>query len=155
MKVLMVCMGNICRSPLAEGVLKETAQREGLDIFVDSAGTDAYHVGERPDRRSQEVARKHGIDISNQRARQFEREDFTLFDKIYVMDKSNYDDVVSLADSREDAAKVEMILNTVYPGKALSVPDPYYGGNDGFEKVFQMLDNSCKKVVETILAEKQ
>lgn len=151
----MVCMGNICRSPLAEGVLKETAQREGLDIFVDSAGTDAYHVGERPDRRSQEVARKHGIDISNQRARQFEREDFTLFDKIYVMDKSNYDDVVSLADSREDAAKVEMILNTVYPGKALSVPDPYYGGNDGFEKVFQMLDNSCKKVVETILAEKQ
>ncbi len=155
MKVLMVCLGNICRSPLAEGVLKETAKREGLDIYVDSAGTAAYHAGERPDRRSQEVARKHGIDISNQRARQFEREDFALFDRIYVMDKSNYDDVVSLADTREDAAKVEMILNTVYPGKDLSVPDPYYGGNDGFEKVFQMLDNSCKKVVETILAEKQ
>ncbi len=151
----MVCLGNICRSPLAEGVLKETAKREGLDIYVDSAGTAAYHAGERPDRRSQEVARKHGIDISNQRARQFEREDFALFDRIYVMDKSNYDDVVSLADTREDAAKVEMILNTVYPGKDLSVPDPYYGGNDGFEKVFQMLDNSCKKVVETILAEKQ
>ncbi len=155
MKVLMVCLGNICRSPLAEGILRERANKEGLDIYVDSAGTDACHVGERPDRRSQEVARKHGIDISNQRARQFEREDFAMFDKIYVMDSSNYDDVVSLAGSTEDAARVEMILNTIYPGKDLSIPDPYYGGNDGFEKMFQLLDNSCKKVVETILAENQ
>ncbi len=151
MKIIMVCLGNICRSPLAEGILKEKAGARGLDVTVDSAGTAAYHAGERPDRRSQEIARKHGIDISQQRARQFEVADFDLFDKIYVMDLHNFDDVVSLAGSERDAEKVHLILNTIYPGKNLSVPDPYYGGKNGFEKVYRMLDASCEKIVEDIM----
>ncbi len=152
MKIIMVCLGNICRSPLAEGILKEKARARGLEITIDSAGTAAYHAGERPDRRSQQIARKHGIDISQQRARQFQVADFDLFDKIYVMDINNFEDIVSLAGSEKEAEKVELILNTIYPEKNLSVPDPYYGGNNGFEKVYRMLDASCEKIVEDILA---
>ncbi len=146
----MVCLGNICRSPLAEGILREKANGKGMDLTVDSAGTAAYHSGERPDRRSQEVAKKHGIDISGQRARQFERSDFEVFDRIFVMDPSNYDNVVSLASNNKEAKKVELILNKLYPGKDLPVPDPYYGGRDGFENVFRMLDASCEKIIEEI-----
>lgn len=150
MKILMVCLGNICRSPLAEGILRDKARKMGVEITVDSAGTAAYHTGERPDRRSQEVAKKHGIDISSQRARQFTRSDFEEFDRIFVMDSSNYDNVISLAPSPEEAKKVEYILNMIYPGKDLPIPDPYYGGNDGFENVFRMLDDSCEKIIEKV-----
>ncbi len=150
MKILMVCLGNICRSPLAEGILRDKARKMGVEITVDSAGTAAYHTGERPDRRSQEVAKKHGIDISSQRARQFTRSDFEEFDGIFVMDSSNYDNVISLASSPEEAKKVEYILNMIYPGKDLPIPDPYYGGNDGFENVFKMLDDSCEKIIEKV-----
>jgi len=149
----MVCLGNICRSPLAEGIMKDKAEKSGLEVVADSAGTAAYHVGEPPDQRSMEVAKKHNIDISNQRARQFEVRDFDAFDRIYVMDKNNYEDVIALATSTEDVEKVDLILNAVNPGENRSVPDPYYGGKDGFDKVYSMLEESCSAIVEKLKKE--
>ncbi len=149
----MVCLGNICRSPLAEGIIRDKAEKSGLEVVADSAGTAAYHVGEPPDQRSMEVAKKHNIDISNQRARQFEVRDFDAFDRIYVMDKNNYEDVIALATSTEDAEKVDLILNAVNPGENRSVPDPYYGGKDGFDKVYSMLEESCSAIVENLKKE--
>lgn len=139
--VLMVCLGNICRSPLAEGILKSKIDTD--KIYVDSAGTGAYHVGNLPDPRSIEVAAKHGIDITDQRARAFSKQDFTTFDYIYVMDASNYNNVLKLAETDQERAKVRLILNEVNPDLNAQVPDPYYGGDNGFEHVFQLLDESC------------
>jgi len=143
MKVLMVCLGNICRSPLAEGILKSKVSK---NIKVDSAGTAAWHSGNLPDKRSIAVANAHGIDLTDQRARQFLVEDFDRFDFIYVMDKSNYVHVCKLAPNAQSIAKVELILNESYPGKDFEVPDPYYGGDQGFENVFQMLDEACTEI---------
>ncbi len=150
MKVLMVCLGNICRSPLAEGILKNKINLKGLSIKVDSAGTAAYHVGEEPDVRAQEIAKKNGIDLSYQRARQFQVEDFEDFDKIFVMDRTNYGDVAALARNENDLKKVDLILNTIYPGEDRQVPDPYYGGEDGFKNVFNMLDKSCDVILKDL-----
>lgn len=146
MKILMVCLGNICRSPLAEGILKHKITQHNLDWEVDSAGTGAYHAGELPDSRSIAVARKHGIDITDQRARQFKGSDFEEFDRIFVMDASNYRNVLSLAKTDEHRAKVEMIMNLVNPNWNQQVPDPYWG-NDGFENVYQMLDEACERLI--------
>ena len=129
-KILMVCLGNICRSPLAQGLLE--AKVNESKVYTDSAGTAAYHVGNSPDERSIEVAKKHGIYINNQRARKFVIEDFEKFSIIYAMDESNYQNILKLARNKDDENKVKMILNEVYPSKNLSVPDPYYGGNQGF-----------------------
>lgn len=145
MKILMVCLGNICRSPLAEGVLKSKVSE---NVTVDSAGTSGYHDGEQPDERSIEVAHKHGIDITHQRSRKFTVADFDNFDIIYAMDDSNYHNIVGLSRNDEDVQKVKMILNEVEPNN-INVPDPYYGGNEGFENVYQMLDEAC-----TIIASK-
>jgi protein-tyrosine phosphatase len=150
MKVLMVCLGNICRSPLAEGILRHILKKEGLDAFVDSAGTAAYHVGEPPDPRSTDIARIHGIDISGQRARRFSQNDFRTFDLIFVMDRSNYADILALARDSHDAAKVELILNMSRPGSDAEVPDPYYGGQDGFSRVYHMLDEACGQIADRI-----
>jgi protein-tyrosine phosphatase len=150
MKVLMVCLGNICRSPLAEGILKQKFKRNNIEGFVDSAGTAAYHAGEKPDPRSIEIANKYGIDIKNQTARKFQVEDFDLFDKIFVMDSENLADIKKVARNQQDIQKVEMILNQSLPGKNLPVPDPYYGGEDGFENVYSLLDNACEAIVEQI-----
>ncbi|WP_438977918.1 low molecular weight protein-tyrosine-phosphatase [Polaribacter sp.] len=140
-KVLMVCLGNICRSPLAQGILES---KVNLDkVFVDSAGTAAYHVGNLPDERSIDVAYKYGINITNQRARKFTVQDFDEFDYIYAMDISNYQNILILAKGEEDENKVRLILNEIYPSENKSVPDPYYGGNQGFENVYQMLDEAC------------
>ena len=144
---LMVCLGNICRSPLAEGILRHKFNKKGIPVEVDSAGTAAYHAGEPPDYRSQEIARKHGIDLGNQRARKFATVDFDRFDKIYAMDRSNYRDLLSMARNQSDKDKVEMILEVLYPGENRQVPDPYYGGNDGFRHVFRMLDEACEIIV--------
>ncbi len=147
-KILMVCLGNICRSPLAEGILKSKLSKE---FMVDSAGTANYHIGSSPDKRSVAVARKHGLDISNLRGRQFNVSDFDTFDLIYVMDESNFHNIVKLARHSEDIAKVKLILNEVHPNKNYEVPDPYYGGDNGFENVYQMLDEACEKLATKLL----
>lgn len=146
-KILMVCLGNICRSPLAEGILKSKLSNE---FVVDSAGTANYHTGSQPDRRSIAVARKYGLEISQLRGRQFVVNDFDTFDFIYVMDQSNYQNVMRLARNDADKNKVEMILNLVYPNQDYDVPDPYYGGDQGFENVYQMLDEACDLIAERL-----
>ena len=149
-KILMVCLGNICRSPLAHGILSHKASIENLPIFVDSAGTGSWHVGSAPDSRSIAVAKKYGIDISMQKARQFNVYDFNEFDHIFVMDKSNLTDVLRLASSKEDSEKVELILKQTKAPEVLSVPDPYYGGDQGFEYVYELLDKACQQIIENI-----
>jgi protein-tyrosine phosphatase len=148
-KILMVCLGNICRSPLAEGILQSKVNKEL--VFVDSAGTAAYHLGNLPDERSIAVAKQYGIDISNQQARKFTEKDFLNFDVIYAMDKSNYQNIISLATRDEDVDKVKMILNESQPDKNYSVPDPYYGGKNGFEEVYKMLNQACDSVIYNLL----
>jgi len=143
-KILMVCLGNICRSPLAEGILKSKLKSEVF--FVDSAGTGAWHAGELPDKRSIAVAKKYGIDLTTQRARQFCLDDFSAFDYIYVMDKSNYENVCRLAPNDEAKKKVKLILNEYHPDKNMEVPDPYYGGDSGFDDVYNMLNEACEKI---------
>ncbi|MDG1528637.1 MAG: low molecular weight phosphotyrosine protein phosphatase [Polaribacter sp.] len=147
MKILMVCLGNICRSPLAEGILKSKVSE---NVYVDSAGTAAYHVGELPDKRSISVAKKYGIDLTNQRARKFTVKDFEAFDLIYAMDQSNYQNILSLSRNNEDEQKVQLILNKIDANSNQDVPDPYYGGNDGFENVYQLLDEACEIIASKI-----
>ena len=148
MKVLMVCLGNICRSPLAHGILERKVKEAGLNWTVDSAGTAAYHVGELPDPRSIEVAAKHGLDITYQRARQFVEEDFSRFDKIIVMDKQNYTNVTALATSAEDIKKVSLLLNYQPSMNGMEVPDPYYGGDEGFQQVYEMVETACEHFIK-------
>ena len=147
-KVLMVCLGNICRSPLAEGILRN--KLDSKQFFIDSAGTGNWHVGNPPDRRSVAVAKKYGLDISNLRGRQFTSMDYQDFDHIYVMDSSNLENVLALAESPEDRSKVSMILETIFPGERVDVPDPYYGGDEGFERVYKMLDEACDVIKQRI-----
>ena len=144
----MVCLGNICRSPLAEGILKSKLSSEGF--VVDSSGTAGYHVGELPDGRSIEVARKYGIDITNQRSRKFTKADFDKFDIIFAMDQNNYADIVALSENEEQHEKVKMILNEFYPDENRNVPDRYYGGDQGFENVYKMLDEACEIIASKL-----
>lgn len=143
-KVLMVCLGNICRSPLAEGILKSMVDSE--TVYVDSAGTGGYHIGEAPDPRSIAIAKKNGIDISNQVCRKFIPEDFTRFDVIYVMDENNYQNVLKLAKSETDKSKVKLLLSEI-DNKNLEVPDPYYGGDNGFVNVYNLIYQACSKLI--------
>jgi len=143
MSFLMVCLGNICRSPLAEGILRNKTKKLNLTITIDSAGTANYHVGEHPDNRTVLNAKNHGVDISKLKARQFQVEDFDKFDIIFAMDSSNYSDIMALARNENDKRKVEMILNRVYPNSNMAVPDPYFGGEQGFENVFILLEKAC------------
>ena len=146
-KILMVCLGNICRSPLAEGIMLKLIEEKNLNIHVDSAGTSNYHVDEAPDRRTIINAALHNIDLKPLRARQFNSSDFEKFDKIYVMDKSNLTNVLALATNDEHKIKVDLLLNVSHPNQDLEVPDPYFGGEQGFEDVFQMIYNACKCIV--------
>ena len=148
MKILMVCLGNICRSPLAEGILAHKTKQ--LDVKVDSAGTAAYHIGELPDKRSIEIADKYNIDLKNQRARQFSRADFDEFDIIYAMDTNNLAHLISLAETEKEHNKIKLILNEINPNTCESVPDPYYGGENGFQNVYNMLNEACDKIVQNI-----
>ncbi|WP_228851995.1 low molecular weight protein-tyrosine-phosphatase [Aegicerativicinus sediminis] len=148
-KILMVCLGNICRSPLAHGILE--SKLPSNDFFVDSAGTANYHVGDLPDQRSIEVARNNGLDITDQRGRQFKVRDFDDFDHIYVMDQSNYADVIYLARNEDDRNKVKLILEELYPNSGTEVADPYYGGRKGFDIVFQQLDEVCEIIADNLI----
>lgn len=147
-KILMVCLGNICRSPLAEGILR--AKVNSNKVLVDSAGTGHWHIGNPPDPRSIAVAKKYGIDISNLKGRQFTVDDFKNFDKIFVMDNSNLKDVLSLASSQSDKQKVSLILDAVFPNENVDVPDPYLGGQQSFEDVYQMLDQACDSIAQKL-----
>tara|TARA_B100001057_G_scaffold196527_1_gene197271 strand:- start:51429 stop:51878 length:450 start_codon:yes stop_codon:yes gene_type:complete len=146
MKILMVCLGNICRSPLAEGILSSKISK--MKVTVDSAGTAGYHVGSKPDPRAIDIAKKNNIDINTLRARKFERSDFINFDKIYVMDKNNFNDVIGLAENKNEASKVILITDILDSDSF--VPDPYYGDLDDFEKVFNLLDKICQKIANKI-----
>lgn len=147
MKILMVCLGNICRSPLAEGILQKKVDENGLNWQVDSAGTGSWHVGDLPDPRSIKTARAHGIDLTGQRARLFKAEDLTTFDLIFAMDSSNYQNILQSATTDTQRDKVKLIMNEAEPGKNIAVPDPYRN-DDGFEAVFQLLDNATSKIIE-------
>jgi len=148
-KILMVCLGNICRSPLAEGIL--TDKLDPNNVFVDSAGTAGYHLGKSPDPRSIAIARKYGIDISQQRCRKFDISDFELFDHIYVMDKSNYDDIMALTKNDKDRKKVSLLLKHI-DSNLHEVPDPYYGGDEGFEQVYHLIDKACTIIAKELNA---
>ncbi len=149
-KIVMVCLGNICRSPLAEGLLASKLPKE--KFLVDSAGTGSWHIGKHPDERSIATAKKNGLDISKQKGQHFTSNFFEVFDYIYVMDSSNYDDVLSLAKTEAQKSKVKLILDELFPGDNVDVPDPYYGLQNGFDMVFEMLDEATdllsKKLIE-------
>ena len=146
-KVLMVCLGNICRSPLAEGILQS---KVGEGVIVDSAGTAGYHVGNLPDERSIDIANKNKIDLTNQRARKVTQSDFEEYDYIYAMDKENYDNLKAMAKNDFQRSKVILIMDELYPNKNIDVPDPYYGGDHGFAHVYDMLDKATDKILEKL-----
>ena len=152
-KIVMVCLGNICRSPLAEGILASKLPKD--KFTVDSAGTGSWHIGQSPDDRSVAVAQKNGLDISYQRGRQFSRTDFDTFDYIYVMDNSNYDNVIALAETNEQKEKVVLIMNELYPSQNKDVPDPYFGIHNGFDIVYAMLDEACDVIAQKLIAKHQ
>lgn len=146
MKILFVCLGNICRSPLAEGILKNKVAN--LPIQVDSAGTAAYHIGENPDHRAVYIAKKHGVNIGKLKGRQFDVDDFDNFDAIYAMDKENLKHILKLSRGPSDEAKVKLLVEELYPNSQGEVPDPFFGGPEGFEEVYKLLDEATDKIVE-------
>jgi protein-tyrosine phosphatase len=148
-KILMVCLGNICRSPLAEGILASKLSKE--KFLVDSAGTGSWHVGHAPDKRSISTAKKNGLNIANQKGRQFTKADFDTFDYIFVMDNSNYNDVIHLAKNDTQKNKVQLILNSIFPDENVDVPDPYYGMANGFDQVYLMLDDACEVIAKKLI----
>ncbi|MBO9623417.1 MAG: low molecular weight phosphotyrosine protein phosphatase [Sphingomonas sp.] len=147
--VLFVCLGNICRSPLAEGAFRARAQAAGLDVDADSAGTGEWHVGHAPDRRAQAVARRHGIDISGYRARQVEAADFLRFDHILALDHSNLSNLRALAPAKA-RARLGLLLDLVPGMEGQAVADPYYGGEEGFEATWAQVDLAAQALVEQL-----
>lgn len=147
-KILMVCLGNICRSPLAEGILKSKINPQ--NVLVDSAGTAGYHVGNKPDSRSIDVANKYGLDISSQRCRKFTHSDFKSFDYIYAMDQSNYNNIIAIARTEKEIKKVKLLLEEAINTNTKEVPDPYYDNLNGFEQVFQLVNNACTQIAHKL-----
>ena len=144
----MVCLGNICRSPLAEGILKHKALAAGKDWVIESAGTNGYHVGEAPHKLSQKVAKLNGIDICNQRARRFTIKDFERYDVVYVMAEEVIHEMKAIAGTRYDASKVKFLMDEVHPGQSMDVPDPWYGPEPGYHDVYKMIDTACDHIIE-------
>ena len=144
----MVCLGNICRSPLAEGILQEKAFKAGLTWSIESAGTNSYCSGDAPHPLSQKVARQNGIDISKQRARRFRAEDIDEYDKIYALAEDVLDDIKRIAGKKFNSNKVDLLMNELYPGKNMDVPDPWYGPEPGYHEVYSLIDKVCDKIVE-------
>lgn len=147
MKILMVCLGNICRSPLAEGILQNKVLERGLHWEVDSAGTSGWHNGEGPDPRSIQTAQKYGLDISQQKSRKFRSTDIDNFDQIYVMDDDNLREVLRYCRSDEETGRVRKIMEVLPDSQYSNVPDPYFG-EFGFDQVYDMLDQACEKIIE-------
>ena len=147
----MVCLGNICRSPLAEGILQHKARQAGLDWTVESAGTNHYHTGEPPHHLSQKVAKLNGIDICDQRARRFTREDFDRYDFIYAMAEDVVDDMRKMAKDKFDPSKVDLLLNELYPGQNMSVPDPWYGTEPGYHEAYKLIEEACDAIINKSL----
>lgn len=148
MRILMVCLGNICRSPIAEGIMKNLIFENNLNWHVESAGTESYHIGEPPHKHSQNICQKNGIDIAKQRARQFVAADVENFDKIYAMADDVLIAVKRMSGSAFDASKVSLFLNELYPGSNRSVPDPWYGTEEGYTDVYDMIYTTCEAIVE-------
>ena len=144
----MVCLGNICRSPMAEGVLRHKANLAGKKFEIDSAGTSNFHIGAAPDVRAIKKMQKYGIDISDLRARQFQPKDLDEFDLVLAMDENNFKDISRHAKLPHHKSKVKLILEYAFPGDGMSVPDPYYGGDSGFENVYSLLERACEKIIE-------
>ena len=149
-RILMVCLGNICRSPMADGLLRRKVIENKLDVYVDSAGTANYHLGKQADERMRQTAKANQTNIDELRARQFTVADFGLFDKIYAMDEENYANIISLTQNPSDKLKVTLLLNELYPGENRAVPDPYYGGMEGFEEVYTLLNEVSSKIISSI-----
>jgi protein-tyrosine phosphatase len=143
----MVCLGNICRSPIADGLLLRKIKEQKLDAQVDSAGTANYHIGKAPDSRMIQTAAAHGTPIEFLRARQFSNQDFENFDHILVMDQSNYENVIRLAQSADDRNKIQFLLDYLYPNQKAAVPDPYYGSLEDFEQVYQLVDSATDALI--------
>lgn len=154
MKILMVCLGNICRSPLAEGIMRQKMLKYKIEGEVDSCGFEKFHQGDQPDRRAIEIAEEHGIDISGHKAQLFVPSCFDYYDRIYVMDRKNQRDVASMARNINDETKIDYIMNAVYPGKNTPVPDPYFGGTADFRLTWEMLDKATDKIAESITSQK-
>jgi protein-tyrosine phosphatase len=148
MKILMVCLGNICRSPLAEGILQKKIDEKGLNWKVDSAGTNGLHLNEKPHHLSQKVALQHGIDISTQRSRQFIKEDFERFDKIYAMAGDVIEEMEMIGGKKFDISKVDLLLNEMHPGQNRDIPDPWFGPEAGYHKVFEMINKACDALIK-------
>ena len=148
MRILMVCLGNICRSPIAEGVLRHKAQQKGLNWTVESAGVESYHVGEPPHRYSQKVCLSKGIDISGQRARRFSAKDMEGYDKIYAMSDDVLEEIQRVTGKNMDRSKVGLFLNELFEDSNASVPDPWYGGEEGYLPVYEMIDKACDAIIE-------
>ena len=148
MKILMVCLGNICRSPLAEGILQKKIEQAGLSWQVDSAGTNGYHIGEAPHSLSQKVALQNGIDISRQLSRKFVKEDIDRFDKIYAMADDVVDEMKMIARNKFDAAKVDLLLNENYPGQNRDVPDPWSGPEADYHEVYELIEKACDALIK-------
>ena len=146
----MVCLGNICRSPIADGLLLRKIKEQKLDAQVDSAGTANYHIGKAPDSRMIQTAAAHGTPIEFLRARQFSNQDFENFDHILVMDQSNYENVIRLAQSADDRNKIQFLLDYLYPNQKAAVPDPYYGSLEDFEQVYQLVDSATYALIQKL-----
>ncbi len=151
MKILIVCLGNICRSPLAEGILQQKAKKAGLNWIIESAGTNGFHTGEAPHHLSQKVAKHNGIDISKQLSRKFIKNDIEAYDKIYAMAEDVMSDIKKISGTQFNSKKVEFFLNELYPGQNNNVPDPWYGDEDGYYDVFKLIDTACDAIISNYM----
>ena len=146
----MICLGNICRSPIAEGVMRAKIEKYGIAAQVDSCGTAGYHIGQSPDHRAIQTLKNYTIDISNLKGRQFQISDFDHFDLIYTMDSNNYSDIIALARNDKDKKKVKLLLNESYPDSQKVVPDPYYGDFKDFEHTYRLVEEACEIIAKRL-----
>lgn len=146
----MVCLGNICRSPMAEGVMRQKIEKYGLDVEVNSCGTASYHLGESPDNRAIQTLYKYDIDISQHQGQQFQISDFDKYDLIFAMDNSNYSNLLEKARDEKDMEKVKLLMDEIYPGKQKIVPDPYYGNMNNFEETYTLTEAACEGLAQRL-----